>query len=75
MQAEKLQLVVDAVGLGKPDGAEVGKKNIMLSSYTGGRRYMTENFHDAVAVSRVHGSPDIFTTFTCNPKWPEITES
>ncbi|KAM3257173.1 hypothetical protein ACQJBY_049478 [Aegilops geniculata] len=75
MRAEKLQLVVDAVGIGKLDGAEVGKKNIMPSAYTGGRRYMTENFHDAVAVSRVHGSPDIFTTFTCNPKWPEITES
>uniref|UniRef100_A0A8R7QU32 Helitron helicase-like domain-containing protein n=1 Tax=Triticum urartu TaxID=4572 RepID=A0A8R7QU32_TRIUA len=22
---------------------------------------------------RVHGAPDVFTTFTCNPKWPEIT--
>jgi hypothetical protein len=23
----------------------------------------------------VHGCPDIFTTFTCNPKWPEIAEA
>ena len=36
---------------------------------------MVETFEDAVAVSYVHSSPDIFTTFTCNPKWPEITGS
>ena len=36
---------------------------------------MVETFEDAVAVSHVHSSPDIFTTFTCNPKWPEITGS
>ena len=36
---------------------------------------MIENFQDAVAISRVHGAPDIFSTFTCNPKWPEITEA
>ena len=36
---------------------------------------MIENFQDAVAISRVHGAPDIFSTFTCNPKWLEITEA
>jgi hypothetical protein len=36
---------------------------------------MIENFQDAVAISRVHGCPDIFATFTCNPKWPEIAEA
>ena len=36
---------------------------------------MIENFQDAVAISRVHGCPDLFSTFTCNPKWPEITEA
>ena len=36
---------------------------------------MVENFHDAVAISRFHGPPDIFGTFTCNPKWPEITNA
>jgi len=56
-------------------GSEVGKKNVLPSSYTGGRRYMYENFQDAIAVSRVHGSPDVFTTFTCNPKWEEILDS
>ena len=75
MRAENLQGVVDAVDQGMVDGLEVGKKNILPSNYTGGRRYMYVNFQDAVAVSRVHGSPDIFTTFTCNPKWEEILDS
>ncbi|KAM0836290.1 hypothetical protein ACQ4PT_062431 [Festuca glaucescens] len=28
-----------------------------------------------MAISRGHGCLDIFSTFTCNPKWPEITEA
>jgi hypothetical protein len=75
LRAENLQGLVDAVGAGRMDGSSIGKKNILPSSFTGGRRYMVENFQDAVAVSRVHGPPDIFSTFTCNPKWPEITEA
>jgi hypothetical protein len=75
LRSENLQGLVDAVGAGRMDGSSVGKKNILPSSFTGGRRYMVENFQDAVAISRVHGSPDIFTTFTCNPKWLEIEEA
>ncbi|KAM0832574.1 hypothetical protein ACQ4PT_064805 [Festuca glaucescens] len=75
LRSESLQGLVDAVGAGRMDGSSVGKTNILPSSYTGRRRYMVENFQDAVAIARVHGCPDIFTTFTCNPKWPEITEA
>lgn len=25
-----------------------------------------------MAIAREYGKPDIFLTFTCNPKWPEI---
>ncbi|KAM0912341.1 hypothetical protein ACQ4PT_012850 [Festuca glaucescens] len=75
LRSESFQGLVDAVGAGRMDGSEVGKKNILPSSFTGGRRYMVENFQDAVAISRVHGCPDLFSTFTCNPKWPEITEA
>jgi len=35
---------------------------------------MIQNYHDAIAICRVHGPPDFFVTFTCNAKWPEITE-
>jgi len=45
------------------------------SSHTGGRRYFQKKFQDALDIARVHGAPDLFSTFTCNPKWPEITEA
>ena len=35
---------------------------------------MIQNYHDAIAICRVHGPPDFFVTFTCNAKWPEIAE-
>ena len=35
---------------------------------------MIQNYHDAIAICRVHGPPDFFVTFTCNAKWPEIDE-
>ena len=75
MRAENLQGLVDAVGEGRMDGSSVGKKNILPSLFTGSRRYMVENFQDAVAVSRVHGAPDLFTTFTCNQMRREITKA
>ena len=68
-----MQGITDAVGDGCVDGDAVGKRTIVPSSHMGGRRYFNENFHDGLAVCRVHGAPDVFTTFTCNPKWPEIT--
>lgn len=33
---------------------------------------MQLNFQDSIAVCRDYGHPDLFITFTCNPKWPEI---
>ncbi|XP_048541096.1 uncharacterized protein LOC125520269 isoform X2 [Triticum urartu] len=72
-RSEHMQVIADAVGDGCVDGDAVGKRTIVPSSHMGGRRYFNENFHDGLAVCRVHGAPDVFTTFTCNPKWPEIT--
>ncbi|KAK6137063.1 hypothetical protein DH2020_029195 [Rehmannia glutinosa] len=33
---------------------------------------MIQNYQDAMAICRWMGYPDLFITFTCNPKWPEI---
>ncbi|XBJ23566.1 hypothetical protein VPH35_001677 [Triticum aestivum] len=74
MNTENHQYVADANGFDRVTESEVNKKNIMPASYAGKLRCMTENFHDAVAVSRVHGSPDIFTDFTYDPNWPEIVQ-
>ena len=45
------------------------------SSFQGSRRNMTEAYHDAMSIVRILGKPDLFVTFTCNEKWPEITSS
>ncbi|KAM3356739.1 hypothetical protein P3S68_023453 [Capsicum galapagoense] len=48
------------------------KKVILSSSFTGGARYMIQNSQDAMTICKWDGYPDLFITFTCNPKWPEI---
>jgi hypothetical protein len=35
---------------------------------------MFQNYHDGLAICRVHDPPDFFVTFTCNLGWPEIVE-
>jgi len=72
LRVDTLQGIVDAVDKGCVDGGEIGKKTMLSASHTGGRRYMIQNYHDGIAICRVHGPPDFFVTFTCNPKWPEI---
>ena len=47
----------------------------MLSTYVGSPRALKENFEDAMAIIKKYGKPDLFITFTCNPKWREITEN
>jgi hypothetical protein len=33
---------------------------------------MFNNCQDAMAICKKYGYPDLFLTFTCNPRWPEI---
>lgn len=73
LRVENIQGIFDAIDRGCTEGSEMGKKTILPSSFTGGRRYMIQNYHDAIAICRVHG-PNFFVTFTCNSKWPKIAE-
>jgi hypothetical protein len=50
----------------------IGKKVVLPSSYTGGPRYMWKKTQDAMTYVRQYGPPDLFITFTTNPKWDEI---
>ena len=36
---------------------------------------MKQLYQDTIALSTKFGRPDLFTTFTCNPKWKEIQEN
>ena len=52
----------------------VGQRVILPSSFTGSPRYMNEQAQDAMSYVRKHGRPDLFITFTCNPKWEDIVD-
>lgn len=75
LRSECVQGIADAIDHGLESGDSVGKKYVLPSSFTGGRRYMVQNYQDAMAVCRVFGSPDLFVTFTCNSKWQEIYDA
>ena len=64
----------DAMLRGDTNAKTVGKQIILPSSFTGSLRYMAQNYQDAMAICRKVGYPDLFITFTCNPKWSEITQ-
>lgn len=75
LRSENFQTISDAVGEGCIDGEKIGRKTVLPGSFTGGMRYYVQHYQDAMAICRVHGGPDLFITFTCNSKWPEIAEA
>ncbi|XP_061377227.1 uncharacterized protein LOC133318861 [Danaus plexippus] len=54
------------------DVQSIGRLTILPSSYIGSPRHMHEYAQDAMTYVRNYGTPDLFITFTCNPKWTEI---
>jgi len=73
LRAEYIQGIFDAIEKGLSEGNQIGKRVLLPSSHTGCRRYVLQNYHDGIAICRVYGPPHLFITFTCNPKWPEIS--
>lgn len=73
LRAANVKNLRGAVERGETEGSSTGSRIVLPSSFTGGHSYMRENYQDAMAICRWYGYPDLFITFTCNPKWPEIT--
>ena len=73
LRAEMYQGAVDAVNVGDISNS-IGRRIILPSSFAGGPRQMYQLYQDAMAIVSHFGKPDLFITFTCNPKWPEITK-
>ncbi len=65
----------DELNVGDVFGDNIGQKMILLSSFQGDERTMNQLYQDAMAKVRKFGKPDLFVTFTCNPKWKEITDA
>ncbi|XP_054260248.1 uncharacterized protein LOC128984903 [Macrosteles quadrilineatus] len=75
LRAENYVHLKDAVGKGDTNPEDLGQAVILPSTFTGGARYMHKRTQDAMTYVRHYGRPDLFITFTCNPKWDEITEN
>ncbi|XP_074371155.1 uncharacterized protein LOC141712209 isoform X1 [Apium graveolens] len=72
IRSELYNNIVDNFSRGDVSAADVGKRIVLPSSFTGGNRYMQQNYQDSLAVCKEYGHPDLFVTFTCNPQWVEI---
>ncbi|XP_016165226.1 uncharacterized protein LOC107607839 [Arachis ipaensis] len=73
-RCEMYKGISEAVLMGKTTPSSRDKCIILPSYFTGGSRYMIQNYQDAMAICRVVGYLDLFLTFTCNPKWPELED-
>ncbi|XP_063944772.1 uncharacterized protein LOC135146765 [Daucus carota subsp. sativus] len=74
LRTELYNKIKDSVRVGNSETSNVGKGFILPAGFVGSRRYMQQNFQDALAVCRFIGHPDIFLTMTTNPLWDEILQ-
>ena len=76
LRADAYHNVRDAVqGDNNNNLNEIGRRIVLPATFIGSPRYYLEKTHDAFALANKFGSPDLFITFTCNPKWPELREN
>ncbi|KAL3651873.1 hypothetical protein CASFOL_004875 [Castilleja foliolosa] len=72
LRADLYKNVSDAIVRGDTTSDAVGKRIVLPASFTGSPRYMMQCYQVAMGICRSMGNPDLFITFTANPKWPEI---
>ncbi|GKB63328.1 ATP-dependent DNA helicase PIF1-like protein [Tanacetum coccineum] len=74
LRAHLYHNVCDAVIRRNTNAKGLEKRIVLAGTFTGGPRYMMSNYRDAMALCRTYRNPDLFITFTSNPKWPKIFE-
>ncbi|CAD6937370.1 unnamed protein product, partial [Tilletia laevis] len=73
LRAEVYSGLQDALITGQ-DLNSIGRRTVLPSTFTGGPRWWQARYHDAIALSRQYGRPDLFITMTCNVHWREIQD-
>ncbi|RIA05806.1 hypothetical protein BRARA_K00008 [Brassica rapa] len=73
LRSDSFDSLKESASAGATDMHEQGREYVIPATFTGGPRYMKNYYLDAMAICKHFGFPDLFITFTCNPKWPEIT--
>ncbi len=71
LRSDVYQGITDAVSTQNYE--QLGTKVILPSQHIGSPRQLHQHYLDAMALVRSEGKPQLFTTFTCYAKWPEIT--
>ena len=74
LRADLYRGLADAAAHGA-DLRDIGKPTILPSTFIGGPRQMWQLYHDAMAIVRYCGKPDLFITMTCNPQWIELSDA
>jgi len=75
LRVDKYNNICQASGSSQSQGSQQGKRVVLPSSFIGSRRFMDQLYFDGMAICSYMGFLDLFITFTCNPKWPEITRA
>ena len=58
----------------KAENVNIGHIVILPSGFDGRERNMYQHYQDTLTLVTKYGKPEIFLTFTANPKWPEVLE-
>ncbi|GAU39679.1 hypothetical protein TSUD_320920 [Trifolium subterraneum] len=74
LRSDMYKGLTEAILRGENDAANAGKRVVLPASFVGGARYMIQNYQDAMAICSWAGYPDLFITFTCNHRWPEVVD-
>ncbi|XP_074318412.1 uncharacterized protein LOC141655221 [Silene latifolia] len=73
LRSENFKNLENVSAIGQTNPSSAGVRFIVPSSLLGSKGYMRETYQDTMTICRWCGYPNLFITFTCNPKWPEIT--
>ncbi len=73
LKVNSYQGLVDAIAA--DDVADCSQSVILPSTVIGSPRHAQQCYQDAMAIVAHYGKPTLFITFTCNPKWPEISNA
>ena len=73
LKAELYSELLEAAN--RQQGDLAGKYFVLPHTHVGSPRWYYGEYQDGMARCRALGKPDLFITFTCNPKWPEIVEA
>jgi hypothetical protein len=73
MRDDMYKGLTEAILKGETDPATTGKRIVLPATFVGGARYMIQNYQDAMAIC-LWAYPDLFISFTCNHKWPELVD-